>query len=268
MPENASVPDSRQPEGGGPGVQVRGRVSRPDGTALADAALTLVDDAGRQRCLGAADGDGRYRLHAPATGRYVLIAAAEGYRPQAVGVTAEDVPVEIDLVLAGAGRLAGRVVTAEGRPVADATLTLTDGQGEVIAAVRSGVEGDYSADHLVAGAYTLAVTAPSCRPVALPVSLRAGRETRQDVELPGGVGVRGTVRAPGGRPVAEARVTLLDGAGNVVDTAVTAGDGAYRFTDLASGDYTVIAAGYPPTVTALQVVGGRTERDLRLGYGN
>jgi len=259
-------PEHRQPEDEETGVRVRGRVSRPDGTALADAALTLVDDAGRQRCLGTADGEGRYRLHAPPPGRYVLIAAAEGYRPQATGVTAVDGPVEIDLVLAGAGLLAGRVVTPGGRPVRGATLTLTDGQGEVIAAVRSGPEGDYSADDVVAGAYTLAVTAPSCRPVALPVSVRAGRETRQDVELPGGVGVRGTVRARGGRPVAEARVTLLDGAGNVVDTAVTAEDGAYRFTGLATGEYTVIAAGYPPAATALQVVGGRTESDLRLGH--
>ena len=55
MPE----PEHRQPEDEETGVRVRGRVSRPDGTALADAALTLVDDAGRQTCLGTADGDGR-----------------------------------------------------------------------------------------------------------------------------------------------------------------------------------------------------------------
>jgi hypothetical protein len=47
----------------------------------------------------------------------------------------------------------------------------------------------------------------------------------------------------------------------------TGGDGAFRFIDLSSGEYTVIAAGYPPVATVLQVAGGgRTERDLQLGH--
>jgi uncharacterized surface anchored protein len=120
---------------------------------------------------------------------------------------------------------------------------------------------------LVAGEYTLAATAPVFRPAALPVSVQAARETRQDVELAGGSVLRGTVRAPDGRPVEDARVTLLDTAGNVVDTLTTGPDGTFRFVDLPSGEYTVIAAGYPPVATVLQVAGdGRTERDLRLGH--
>jgi hypothetical protein len=79
--------------------------------------------------------------------------------------------------------------------------------------------------------------------------------------------LRGTVRASGGRPVAEARVTLLDAGGAAVDTLTTGDDGTFRFVDPASGEYTVIAAGYPPVATVLQVAGGdRTERDLHLGH--
>ncbi len=170
-------------------------------------------------------------------------------------------------MLGGAGRLSGTVTTADGTPVADAAVTLTDGRGDVVASARTGPGGGYRLTDLVAGAYTLVAGAPALRPTALPVSVRADRETRQDVELAGGAVLRGTVRAPGGRPVEAARVTLLDAAGNVVDTLTTGPDGIFRFVDLSGGAYTVIASGYPPSATALQVAGGgRTERDVHLDH--
>jgi hypothetical protein len=197
----------------------------------------------------------------------VLIAAAGGHQPRAVSVTVGDRPVDLDVVLGGAGRLAGNVLTADGIPVKDAVVTLTDVRGEVVASTRSGREGNYVITELVAGEYTLAASAPVYRPAALPVSVQASRETRQDIELAGGAVLRGTVRASGGRPVEDARVTLLDAAGNVVDTATTGADGIFRFVDLASGEYTVVAAGYPPVATVLHIAGGgRTERDLQLGH--
>ncbi|MFE3148562.1 MFS transporter [Streptomyces sp. NPDC059218] len=249
------------------GVPVCGSVQHPDGTKVPRAALTLIDVQGQQVGRGASGDDGRYALSVPGAGSYVLIAAAGGHQPQAVSVTVGERPVELDVVLGGAGRLAGTVVTADGIPVRDAAVTLTDVRGEVVASTRSGREGGYVISELVAGEYTLAASAPAFRPAALPVSVQAARETRQDVELAGGAVLRGIVRAGGGRPVEDARVTLLDAAGNVVDTLTTGPDGAFRFVDLSTGEYTVIAAGYPPVATVLQVAGGgRTERDLQLGH--
>ncbi|MGW8353205.1 MFS transporter [Streptomyces wedmorensis] len=249
------------------GVAVCGAVQHHDGSRVPRAALTLIDVQGRQVGRGASGEDGRYALSVPGGGAYVLIAAAGGHQPQAVSVTVGDRPVELDVVLGGAGRLAGNVVTADGTPVRDAAVTLTDVRGEVVASTRSGREGGYVISELVAGEYTLAASAPAFRPAALPVSVQASRETRQDIELAGGAVLRGTVRAGGGRPVEDARVTLLDAAGNVVDTLTTGADGTFRFVDLSSGEYTVIAAGYPPVATVLQMAGGgRTERDLQLGH--
>ncbi|MFI8851022.1 MFS transporter [Streptomyces sp. 891-h] len=249
------------------GVPVCGAVRHHDGSSVPRAALTLVDTAGRQIGRGATGDDGRYALSTPGEGSYVLIAAASGHQPRAVSVTVGERPVDLDVVLGGAGRLAGSVLTADGNPVKDAIVTLTDVRGEVVATTRSGREGNYVITELVAGEYTLAASAPVYRPAALPVSVQASRETRQDIELAGGAVLRGTVRATGGRPVEDARVTLLDAAGNVVDTATTAADGVFRFVDLASGEYTVVAAGYPPVATVLQIAGGgRTERDLQLGH--
>ncbi|WP_407077932.1 MFS transporter [Streptomyces sp. NPDC126499] len=249
------------------GVPVCGSVQHHDGSCVPRAALTLIDVQGRQIGRGASGDDGRYALSVPGSGSYVLIAAAGGHQPQAVSVTVGERPVELDVVLGGAGRLAGTVHTADGTPVRDAAVTLTDVRGEVVASTRSGREGGYVIGELVAGEYTLAASAPAFRPAALPVSVQSSRETRQDIELAGGAVLRGTVRAGGGRPVEDARVTLLDAAGNVVDTLTTGPDGTFRFVDLSSGEYTVIAAGYPPVATVLHLAGGgRTERDLQLGH--
>ncbi|MGW0332771.1 MFS transporter [Streptomyces sp. NPDC003011] len=262
---NAPVPPARSSYAGA--APVCGTVQHPDGTVVPRAALTLIDGFGQQTGRGASGEDGRYALSAPGPGSYVLIAAAGGHQPQAVSVTVGERPVEIDVVLGGAGRLAGSVLTADGTPVRDAIVTLTDVRGEVVATARSGREGGYLITELVAGEYTLAAGAPAFRPAALPVTVQASRETRQDIELTGGAVLRGTVRATGGRPVEDARVTLLDVAGNVVDTRTTGPDGTFRFVDLASGEYTVIAAGYPPAATVLQVTGGgRAERDLQLAH--
>ncbi|MDT9691393.1 MFS transporter [Streptomyces sp. P9(2023)] len=251
------------------GLPVCGTVQHHDGSRVPRAALTLIDVQGQQIGRGGSGEDGRYALSVPGPGSYVLIAAAGGHQPQAVSVTVGERPVELDVVLGGAGRLAGCVVTADGTPVRDAAVTLTDVRGEVVASTRSGREGGYVITELVAGEYTLAASAPAFRPAALPVSVQASRETRQDIELAGGAVLRGTVRAGGGRPVEDARVTLLDAAGNVVDTLTTGPDGTFRFVDLSSGEYTVIAAGYPPVATVLQVAGGgRTERDLQLGHAD
>ncbi|WP_055697938.1 MULTISPECIES: MFS transporter [Streptomyces] len=264
--EPAPVPQARTATYAA-GVPVCGTVQHPDGTVVPRAALTLIDVAGQQIGRGASGDDGRYALATPGAGSFVLIAAAGGHQPQAVTVTVGERPVDLDVVLGGAGRLAGAVLTADGTPVRDAAVTLTDVRGEVVATTRSGREGGYVISELVAGEYTLAASAPAYRPAALPVSVQASRETRQDVELAGGAVLRGTVRASGGRPVEDARVTLLDAAGNVVDTLTTGTDGTFRFVDLSSGEYTVIAAGYPPVATVLQVAGGgRTERDLQLGH--
>ncbi|MEU4209457.1 MFS transporter [Streptomyces sp. NPDC026206] len=270
----AVIPSARTTPPAGPapfvaGIPVTGSVQHHDGTIVPRAALTLIDIQGRQIGRGASGDDGRYALSTPGTGSYVLIAAAGGHQPQAVTVTVGERPVELDVVLGGAGRLAGTVRTADGTPVREALVTLTNVQGEVVATTRTGPEGGYVIDELIAGEYTLASSAPAFRPAALPVTVQSARETRQDVELAGGAVLRGTVRANGGRPVEDARVSLLDAAGNVVDSTITGADGTFRFVDLSAGEYTVVAAGYPPVATVLQIAGGgRTERDLQLGHAD
>lgn len=54
-------------------------------------------------------------------------------------------------------------------------------------------------------------------------------------------------------PLDDARVTLLDAAGNTVGSTITGADGVYTFNDLDTGDYTVVASGYAPSALSLLV---------------
>lgn len=168
-----------------------------------------------------------------------------------------DEPLAHDLLLSGTSGLAGQVRgLVDGGPVQGAMVVVTDVRGEVLATGLTGEQGDYRFDELVTGSFTLAVNAAGYRPTAIPVEVQGQGVTRLDVDLASGARVTGTVRAGAGRrPLPDARVTLVDAAGNVIATSTTGEDGAYAFTDLDAGDYSVIASGYPPMASALRVTG-------------
>ncbi|MEU0583633.1 MFS transporter [Streptomyces sp. NPDC006132] len=245
------------------GPAVTGRVCDAAGKAMVGATITLVSLGGRQVGRAVAHDAGRYRLAAPAAGTYVLIAAADGHQPQASTLTLGEEPLPHDVVLAGGSRLSGTVATAEDRlPVAGATVVVTDGRGDVAATGTTDASGAFGFGPLPDGDLTLAVNAAGYRPVALPVQAPGAPVTGLEVLLHPGARVRGVVRSGTGRePVADARVTLVDAAGNVVGTAVTGTDGAYAFTDLDAGDYSLIAGGYAPVATTV-TVDGRAPSDV------
>ncbi|GAA1435220.1 MFS transporter [Streptomyces thermospinosisporus] len=249
------------------GVPVRGVVRGDGGAAVPGAAVTLISLAGRQLGRSVAQADGSYVLDAPGAGSYVLIASADGYQPQASTLVVNDEPVSYDVLLSGTSGLTGVVRAADGGlPVKDAMVVVTDVRGDLLATATTGEQGEFALAELVPGTVTVAVNAEGFRPRALPVEVGGTGITRIEVDLEAGARIQGIVRAPHG-PLADARVTLVDGAGNVVGTATTGSDGAYAFTDLDAGEYTVIATGYPPVATALTVAGqGIDGHDIELAH--
>ncbi|MEU9055690.1 MFS transporter [Streptomyces sp. NPDC048384] len=250
------------------GVPVRGFVRGAESAPVPQAAVTLISLAGRQLGRSVAQGDGSYAVDAPGAGSYVLIASADGFQPQASTiVVGGDDPVAYDILLSGTSGLTG-VVRAAGSALAvkDAMVIVTDVRGDLLATAATGEQGEFSFAELVPGAVTVAVNAAGYRPRALPVEIGGTGVTRVEVDLEAGAQVQGVVRAPHG-PLADARVTLVDAAGNVVGSATTGPDGAYAFTDLDGGEYTVIATGYPPVATALTVTGrGADDHDIELAH--
>ena len=252
---------------GSAGTPVHGFVRGAESAPVAQAAVTLISLSGRQLGRSVAGYDGSYRLDAPGAGSYVLIAAADGYQPQASTIVVGDEPVPYDILLSGTSGLSG-VVRGAGSalPVKDAMVIVTDVRGDLLATAATGEQGDFRFGELVPGAVTVAVNAAGYRPRAVPVEIGGTGVTRIEVDLDAGAQLQGVVRAPHG-PLADARVTLVDAAGNVVGTATTGVDGAYAFADLDGGDYTVIATGYPPVATALHVTGtGVDGHDIELAH--
>ncbi|MET9445953.1 MFS transporter [Streptomyces cinerochromogenes] len=249
------------------GTPVHGYVRGAESAPVPQAAVTLISLSGRQLGRSVAQADGSYLLDAPGTGSYVLIASADGYQPQASTIVVGGEPLSYDILLSGTSGLTG-VVRAAGSalPVKDAMVIVTDVRGDLLATAATGEQGDFALTDLVPGTVTVAVNAGGFRPRALPVEVGATGVTRIEVDLDAGARLQGVVRAPHG-PLADARVTLVDQAGNVVGTATTGTDGAYAFTDLDGGEYTVIATGYPPVATALTVSGpGVDGHDIELAH--
>ncbi|WP_460061893.1 MFS transporter [Streptomyces sp. YKOK-I1] len=263
----ATVPGLDDGQPGAGAHPVRGRVRGAEGAPVAGAALTLISLGGRQLGRAVTAADGSYTLDAPGEGRYVLITAAEGHQPQATTVLAGAAPVTYDVLLVGSSGLAGAVRSAEsGAPVAGAVVIVTDRRGDVLASVRTDGLGEFAVADLVPGPVTVAVGSPKHPPLALPVEIGATGLTRVDVELRFGAQVRGTVRGAGA-PLGDARVTLVDAAGNVVAATTTGSDGAYAFGDLDGGRYTVIATGYPARATGVSLGGGDVDdHDIELAH--
>ncbi|WP_443046682.1 MFS transporter [Streptomyces sp. DSM 40750] len=249
------------------GIPVSGRVIGAESASVPRAAVTLISLGGRQVGRVVAHPDGSYTVDAPGAGSYVLIASAEGYQPQASTVVVGDEPVSYDVLLSGTSGLVGRVRSADRKkPVVGAMVVAADVRGDVLAAGLTETDGTFSFAELMPGRLTLAVTSAGYRPVALPVEIASQGVTRTEVELSSGLPVQGVVQAAG-RPLNDARVTLIDAAGNVVATATTGEDGGYAFTDLDGGEYTVMAAGYPPKATSLTVHGsGVQSHDIELSH--
>ncbi|MFJ9415144.1 MULTISPECIES: MFS transporter [unclassified Streptomyces] len=242
-------------DGTPPGPAIHGFVRNAEGNPVPRSAVTLISLSGRQLGRAVAQANGSYVLNAPGAGSYVLIAAADGHQPQASTVVVGEAPFGYDILLSGTSGLGGQVRSAvTGQPVDGAMVVVTDVRGEVLATGKTNLEGYFAFDELATGSFTIAVNAANYRPAALPVEVGGQGTTRIEVELLSGARVQGVVRAGAQRtPLPDARVTLVDAAGNVVATSTTGGDGAYAFTDLDAGDYTVIASGYPPVATGLAV---------------
>lgn len=169
---------------------ITGRVLRGGSGAdqpVAEALVTLTDVSGEVVDSSHTATDGMYSFTGLVGGSYVLTAQSGRHRPQARLVElADGAVVAADLALSAGGRVVGTVSLArDNRPLPEATVTLMDTDGQVVAATASDEDGRYAFENVSAGRYTLVATgfAPTSRSVSVvddevssvPVTLSSGQ---------------------------------------------------------------------------------------------
>jgi hypothetical protein len=162
----------------------------------------------------------------------------------------------------------GRVLRGDGRPLAGASVTLTDVSGRQVDRSRSGADGDYRLHPSTGGTYLLIAAAPQLAPNASMVAL-ADSPVHRDVVLAGGSLLCGHVRGADGEPLAGALVTLTDVQGEVVGSHVTGPEGRFEVAELLAGTYTLAgqAPGHQPVAVTIVLGDGPLEQDLELVGG-
>ncbi|UAK32809.1 MFS transporter [Nocardia asteroides] len=262
----------REPRANFDGAEYEGRslggyVHREDGRAVPAAALTLIDHHGRQAARTSGGADGGYLLGAPDAGNYVLIVSAAGHQPAAVNVVVGERPQQVDITLLGSGEVSGVVRSGTlGEPLPGATITLTDLDGEVVRSASAAADGAYVCHGVVPGTYTLVAVAEHMRPSATALTVPDSGLLHHDIELAPMAVLAGSAWSDDGRAVSDVQISVFDAAGVPTATARTDEHGRYVVTDLAEGDYTVVARGYPPVTSRITVSGGEVAHDVRLGY--
>lgn len=237
---------------GGPGGTVQVRVLDDTGAAVPDA-LVFAGDALDASPLWLADGAlvwrpppfeartderGRAATGAFAPGRHPLFVRAAGYAPHAgwVDVSLDSAPVtarEHVVRLSRGARVQGRVVDAEGAPIAGALAVFRTADPAQSIDVHASEDGRFRFDCAPSGSADVAVQAPGHLPRVEHVELAAGTVRELVVTLSRASLVHGTVRRADGLEAAGAQVratwapsALLP----VQETAAVAAEGAFGFT--------------------------------------
>ncbi|MET9486560.1 MMPL family transporter [Nocardia sp. NPDC006630] len=247
------------------GRTIGGRIRRDDQHPVPAAMLTLISQRGQQVSRTVADSSGSYTIEPPAPGSYVLIVSADGHEPTALNVTVRnDGAHRLDVTLSGSGEVSGVVRTTAHEPVPDATVSVTDLLGDVAATAVTAADGTYTCHGVPAGTYTLVAVAARMRPTATTLTVPDSGRLRFDVVLAPMAMLSGTVRA-NGHTVRDARVTVLNSAGDTVGTARTDEYGRYTVTGLPADEYTVMVRGYSMVTDQVTITGG-ADHNLRLGF--
>ncbi|MCU1380824.1 MAG: carboxypeptidase regulatory-like protein [Acidimicrobiales bacterium] len=166
---------------------IAGVVKDTGGTALGDVTVTVTGSATPITTKTLTTGDvGAYTLTGLVTpGRYTVTFTLDGYSPVTRAVTLSDsgTATGIDVSLGkSTGAIAG-TITAGGKPVAGAAITVGDGKVDRATTSADLPAGGYRVDGLPAGSYTVTVELAGYKKRTVLVNVTAGGVITTDIAL-------------------------------------------------------------------------------------
>jgi MFS family permease len=172
----------------------------------------------------------------------------------------------------GQSAVRGTVRDGQGHAVPGAVLTVIGGDGWQAGRAEVDSGGNYEITDVPLSTFSVIVMAPGHAPQAAVVKAADGREVTHDFVLAGSGGqaagaelralvaeaeVHGVVTGPQDTPVPGVTVSLANAAGDIVASAVTGEDGAYRLTGLDGGEHVLVATGHHPVSAVVRVEEGQ-----------
>ena len=247
--------------------KVVGRVSGPDGP-LGGVTITATDGQYVVTTVSYTDGDvGAFTLrNLSAPGRYTVTAEAEGFVSETSTVTLaanqELVEVPALTLVPATGRIEG-AVRVEGQASGDVVITLTGGPGIERTVRPISGDGPLAGTYVVGGlpspgTYTLTFSSPQAvtqvRVVGLDPFTGSSAAQAESVDLRRELRrVQGTVTEVGGGSLAGATVVLSDGVASWTVPSANDPVGAFAFSDVPPGAYTLTATREGAFATVLPV---------------
>ncbi|MEE8524299.1 MAG: carboxypeptidase regulatory-like domain-containing protein, partial [Thermoanaerobaculia bacterium] len=262
----ARVPGLRVEEGVGeidfgtvvlvPGVSIAGRVTDPDGTAIAEAEVVARTAANPLAFSGSvepvnkkmSDSDGRFVIGELAAGKVLSLSVSKkGYGAVTVSSIRAPTDEPLTVVLRPAGRLSGRVVDRQGSAVENASVMAMPESGLGMMhrdgrppRARSGTDGRFVLEDVDPGPLRVTVRASTFQTKAVAgVEVVPGEEREIEVVLDAGTVVDGRVTAADGDPVVRASITFTSQDqgqfGGFGGSARTDADGRFHVDDAPSG---------------------------------
>jgi protocatechuate 3,4-dioxygenase beta subunit len=240
------------------------RVVDPEKRPVPDAHISRVKVSASYQSvgtLGMTDAEGLFKLEGLDEEEAGVLVQADGFRPTLVRIPvsadgAEPAEIEIDR----GAVLEGRVLDADGNPMAEASVSVHSNPSEPFVGLRPAAtdrEGRYRLVGVSPGPHDVTVEAPGMAP-KLRASIEIGDSGDHDLDFrfPAGSEVSGQVVDDAGRPVPRARLTLVPDEGDVFETAARY-DGTFAIRSVPDGDFRlrVEAPGFAQRQDELRVSG-------------
>jgi protocatechuate 3,4-dioxygenase beta subunit len=150
------------------GAKVTGRVTGPDGSAMAGVAVRVEPKGGNPNALAmmstgrstvVTDGNGDYTIEAVEKGEKTVVFARQGYLPAQKTVALESNEHRVDAQLSSGVRISGQVVTEGGAPIAEAgVMARSATQGDFGSrSTQTDASGNFTMEGLSPGRYSFMV---------------------------------------------------------------------------------------------------------------